>query len=230
MADMVASVPELTILTISNEGTMSTINSAISTSLRVGAPKEKENCKASATAFSTESCAWPNTMGPQELINSMYWFPSSSYKYGPFADLIKTGVPPTARKARTGELTPPGIYCCAFSKSCLLFSLIFLSLIVMLFVYSILIRIFLKYICPPNRYEMNCPAICKYSYYVLLYIGCIVWPSPLWSQMLPANLQLRPGGGGGGGGASVIDGTTHDIYVPMSTEYFYELDMSNGLD
>src|SRR5690606_11975899 len=33
---------------------------------------------------------------------------------------MKTGVPPTARKARTGELTPPGMNCWAFSKSDLL--------------------------------------------------------------------------------------------------------------
>src|SRR5437868_15289736 len=33
---------------------------------------------------------------------------------------MKRGVPPTARKARTGELTPPGITCSARSKSCAL--------------------------------------------------------------------------------------------------------------
>jgi hypothetical protein len=70
---------------------------------------------------------------------------------------------------------------------------------------------------------MNWPAICKYSYYVLLYIGLIVWASPLWSQRLPGNLQLPTGGGGGGGGAPVIDDTTQNIYGPMTTEYFYEL-------
>lgn len=77
---------------------------------------------------------------------------------------------------------------------------------------------------------MNWPAICKYSYYVLLYIGLIVWASPLWSQRLPGNLQLPTGGGGGGGGAPVIDDTTQNIYGPMTTEYFYELDILNGLD
>lgn len=77
---------------------------------------------------------------------------------------------------------------------------------------------------------MNWPAICKYSYYVLLYIGLIVWALPLWSQRLPGNLQLPTGGGGGGGGAPVIDDTTQNIYGPMTTEYFYELDILNGLD
>ena len=45
--------------------------------------------------------------GPQDDIKSMYLFPSSSYKYAPFASLIKTGSPPTDLNALTGELTPP---------------------------------------------------------------------------------------------------------------------------
>src|SRR6478735_7013028 len=36
---------------------------------------------------------------------------------GPSARAMKRGVPPTARKARTGELTPPGITRCARSNS-----------------------------------------------------------------------------------------------------------------
>jgi hypothetical protein len=55
MADMVASVPELTMRTFSNDGTMLTIVSAISTSRRVGAPKEKESGNASRTARSISS-------------------------------------------------------------------------------------------------------------------------------------------------------------------------------
>jgi hypothetical protein len=39
----------------------------------------------------------------------MYSFPVQSVMQAPLADAIKTGVPPTARKARTGELTPPAI-------------------------------------------------------------------------------------------------------------------------
>jgi hypothetical protein len=34
------------------------------------------------------------------------------------ADFVKKGVPPTERKARTGELTPPGIIVRARWKSC----------------------------------------------------------------------------------------------------------------
>ncbi|CAO5176274.1 hypothetical protein FAIPA1_30151 [Frankia sp. AiPs1] len=34
--------------------------------------------------------------------------PSASVRYGPSPDTMKRGLPPTARKARTGELTPPG--------------------------------------------------------------------------------------------------------------------------
>src|SRR5690606_4658992 len=34
--------------------------------------------------------------------------PSTSYRYGPSPRTMNLGVPPTARNARTGELTPPG--------------------------------------------------------------------------------------------------------------------------
>src|SRR4051812_31821052 len=39
----------------------------------------------------------------------MYSRPSSSRMRAPRPSRMKGGVPPTARKARTGELTPPGI-------------------------------------------------------------------------------------------------------------------------
>src|SRR5881397_1475559 len=39
----------------------------------------------------------------------MYLLPLASQKYAPSARWMKRGVPPTARKARTGEFTPPGI-------------------------------------------------------------------------------------------------------------------------
>src|SRR5947207_14182916 len=39
----------------------------------------------------------------------MYWFPSISVTAQPSASLMKTGVPPTALNARTGDETPPGI-------------------------------------------------------------------------------------------------------------------------
>ena len=44
----------------------------------------------------------------------MYLFPSSSHINAPLAFLINGGVPPTDLKARTGELTPPGIKLFAF--------------------------------------------------------------------------------------------------------------------
>src|SRR3982751_7089675 len=43
--------------------------------------------------------------------------PSTSVIVAPDADLINRGVPPTPRKARTGELTPPGINSTALAKS-----------------------------------------------------------------------------------------------------------------
>src|SRR4029079_7951937 len=50
----------------------------------------------------------------------MYRWPSASHRYAPCARTMKRGVPPTARNARTGELTPPGITRCARAKSCAL--------------------------------------------------------------------------------------------------------------
>src|SRR6185503_18019975 len=47
----------------------------------------------------------------------MYVFPSTSYSLAPLALWMNRGCPPTDRKARTGLLTPPGISCCASSKS-----------------------------------------------------------------------------------------------------------------
>src|SRR5262249_45803082 len=43
--------------------------------------------------------------------------PSTSVKYGPSPLLKKMGAPPTARKARTGEFTPPGMSCRALANS-----------------------------------------------------------------------------------------------------------------
>src|SRR5213592_2236143 len=40
----------------------------------------------------------------------MYPLPSTSHTCAPLALLTKNGCPPTARNARTGELTPPGMY------------------------------------------------------------------------------------------------------------------------
>src|SRR5207302_10826193 len=43
--------------------------------------------------------------------------PSTSHTREPFVLLTKNGSPPTLRKARTGEFTPPGIYSSASAKS-----------------------------------------------------------------------------------------------------------------
>jgi hypothetical protein len=47
----------------------------------------------------------------------MKLFPSTSYRRAPLARLMKSGCPPTDRKARTGLLTPPGITRCAAANS-----------------------------------------------------------------------------------------------------------------
>src|ERR1700733_558826 len=48
----------------------------------------------------------------------MYSRPSTSKTCAPSALSTKMGWPPTARKARTGELTPPGMYRSASANSC----------------------------------------------------------------------------------------------------------------
>src|SRR5882757_9626618 len=47
----------------------------------------------------------------------MYSFPSTSVTMHPSASRMNRGVPPTALNARTGELTPPGMYCCALTNA-----------------------------------------------------------------------------------------------------------------
>ena len=59
-------------------------------------------------------------MGPHEFMYSIYLLSSSSIRYAPFASLINIGVPPTALKALTGELTPPGICLSASLNNALL--------------------------------------------------------------------------------------------------------------
>jgi hypothetical protein len=58
----------------------------------------------------------PRIIGPQEQTRSTYSRPSASVRYGPVPLTMKRGVPPTARKARTGELTPPGMTALARSN------------------------------------------------------------------------------------------------------------------
>ena len=67
---MTASVPELTIRTISMPDIRQT-SRAISTSISVGAPKLRPFFTASTTASSTAGWAWPRISGPQEPIRSI---------------------------------------------------------------------------------------------------------------------------------------------------------------
>src|SRR5664280_1440996 len=48
----------------------------------------------------------------------MYSLPSTSQTRDPLALLTKKGWPPTARNARTGEFTPPGMYFNASANNC----------------------------------------------------------------------------------------------------------------
>src|SRR6476646_2463821 len=64
----------------------------------------------------TSGCAWPRIIGPQEQTRSTYSLPSTSVRYAPRPLAMKRGVPPTARKARTGLFTPPGVTASARAK------------------------------------------------------------------------------------------------------------------
>ncbi|CAM5304096.1 hypothetical protein SALBM311S_11518 [Streptomyces alboniger] len=116
MADMVASVPLDTSRTCSRGSTRSTIASPRATSPSPGVPKDVPRETASWTAAMTSGCACPRIMGPQEQTRSTYSRPSASVRYGPVPDTMNRGVPPTARKARTGEFTPPGVTAAARSN------------------------------------------------------------------------------------------------------------------
>ena len=63
---MPASVPELTMRTMSMEGMSERIFSASTTSRSVGAPKEKPSSAAACTAAITSGWPWPRIIGPQE--------------------------------------------------------------------------------------------------------------------------------------------------------------------
>ena len=66
MALMVASVPELTMRTISMDGTAEMIISASRISPRVGAPKLVPRSRAAEIAAITSGSLYPRIMGPQE--------------------------------------------------------------------------------------------------------------------------------------------------------------------
>ena len=105
---MTASVPEDTKRIFSTKGTISLIRRARASSRRLGAPKVRPSCMASVTAARMSGWAWPRISGPQDMQRSRKRCPSSSSNQAPLAFLKNLGVPPTARKARTGLETPPG--------------------------------------------------------------------------------------------------------------------------
>ena len=109
IALIVASVPELTRRTCSTGLTRSIISSASSTSPWVGVPNDSPRPAAARTASTTAGCACPRIIGPHDETQSTYSCPSASVRYGPCPLTMNRGVPPTARNARTGEFTPPGI-------------------------------------------------------------------------------------------------------------------------
>lgn len=63
---MVASVPELTMRTISTEGTSRQMVSAICTSAGQGVPKLRPSRTAFSTAARMAGWLWPAIIGPQE--------------------------------------------------------------------------------------------------------------------------------------------------------------------
>src|ERR1700728_4707531 len=79
------------------------------TSPGVTAPNEVPSARAAATAPTTDGCACPRIIGPQEHTRSTYSRPSTSVRQGPDPRTMNRGTPPTAPNARTGEFTPPGV-------------------------------------------------------------------------------------------------------------------------
>ena len=117
MADIVASVPLLVMRTLRTAGKQASSSSAISTSRGVGVPKLTPFSSAAASAARISGSLWPWMAGPQVRTKSMSSRPSAVVSRALSALVVKKGVPPTERKARTGEFTPPGIICWARAKS-----------------------------------------------------------------------------------------------------------------
>src|SRR5262252_8516857 len=109
IADMVASVPELTKRTLWMFGNALITNSARSASEGVEAPKLVPLQAAPTIASSTFGSACPRISGPHDPMKSMYSFSSASHTCDPLPRTINGGSPPTDLNARTGEFTPPGI-------------------------------------------------------------------------------------------------------------------------
>ena len=106
---MVASVPEFVMRTISAHGIMPQIMRAISSSASHGIPKDVPPASADSIAARIVGWLCPKSAGPQEHTKSTSSRPSQVSTRAPRAERAKNGSPPTPRKARTGELTPPGM-------------------------------------------------------------------------------------------------------------------------
>ena len=86
MADITASVPELTSRTTSTEGTAAD-DLLRQPHLQLGRAR-RSSCRpstAACTASSTAGCACPRIIGPHEPTKSMYSFPSASTSRAPCA-------------------------------------------------------------------------------------------------------------------------------------------------
>jgi len=116
IADAVASVPLEQKRIFSIEGTSAFTFSASTDSRGEGAPNEVPSAVASVMALTMSGWACPASSGPHEQTQSMSRLPSTSMRCAPSPRAIKSGVPPTALKARTGLLTPPGKW--AFARAC----------------------------------------------------------------------------------------------------------------
>ena len=118
MADMVASVPELHIRTFSTLGTQEQIIFASVTSsgfgnAETGAVRRRRLHRGNdlRMAHGQESRA------PMSLRSRCIRFRPRPTHARPAARSTKNGCPPTARNARTGEFTPPGMYLSASANS-----------------------------------------------------------------------------------------------------------------
>ena len=114
---IVASVPLLTSRTCST-GSTRRDDLLGQRDLALGRRAEARSRVAAAVAdrVDTAGWAWPRIIGPQEPTRSTYSRPSASVSQAPARGAMNRGVPPTARKARTGELTPPGVTAAARSN------------------------------------------------------------------------------------------------------------------
>jgi hypothetical protein len=110
IADMVASVPELHMRTFSTDGTHSQMVRAISTSKGFGMPKEIPLLRDLVDGVGD---------GHRGVAEDVRAPRADVVDVGLAVDVLdpaamarrtKNGSPPTLRKARTGEFTPPGMY------------------------------------------------------------------------------------------------------------------------